>query len=124
MASDRTFVTEVATGLGMLGDDDVDTVIARRPSTFASLASEHWDRLADLWADPLYGGEFVSGFMNGRAFLAAPDALNGRLPRVIEWTGGRRPPGDEGVPSDLRVDHVYLVSCEYLSRILHHPRPG
>jgi hypothetical protein len=28
------------------------------------------------------------------------------------------------VPSDLRVDHVYLVSCKYLSRILHNPSPA
>ena len=46
------------------------------------------------------------------------------MPRIVEWTGGRRPPGDEVVPSDLRVDHVYLVSCKYLSGILHNPSPA
>ncbi len=62
--------------------------------------------------------------MNGRAFLHAADALCGRIPRIVEWTGGRRPPGDEVVPTDLRVDHVYLVSCKYLSGILHNPSPA
>ena len=43
MPSDRTFVTELATGLGMFGDDDLDTVIARRPSAFVSLSGQDWD---------------------------------------------------------------------------------
>jgi hypothetical protein len=124
MPSERTFVTELATGLGMLGDDDLDTVVSRRPSAFVSLTAGDWDRLAGLWARHQYGAEFVAGFLNGHAFLAAPDALNGRPPRIIEWTGGRRPPGDEVVPSDLRIDHVYLVSCKYLSGILHNPSPA
>jgi hypothetical protein len=123
MASDRTFVTELATGLGMFGDDDLDTVVSRRPAAFVSLSQQNWDRLAHLWTHHQYGAEFVDGFLNGQAFLAAPDALNGRVPRIIEWTGGRRPPGDEVVPSDLRIDHVYLVSCKYLSGILHNPSP-
>jgi hypothetical protein len=124
MPSDRTFVTELATGLGMFGDDDPDSVLARRPQEFVNLSPADWDRLAGLWRSGRYGAEFVQGFMNGRAFLGAPDALNGRRPRIVEWTGGRRPPGDEVVPSDLRVDHVYLVSCKYLSGILHNPSPA
>ena len=124
MPSERTFVTELATGLGMLGDNDLDSVLARRPAEFVNLRSDDWDRLADLWTQGRCGGEFVDGFLNGRAFLAAPDALHGRSPRIIEWTGGRRPPGDEVVPSDLRIDHVYLVSCKYLSGILHNPSPA
>ena len=31
--------------------------------------------------------------------------------------------GDEAVPADLRVDHVYLVSCKYLSRIVVNASP-
>jgi len=123
MPSERTFVTELATGLGMFGDDDLDTVMARRPPAFV-IETEHWDRLSELWVRHRHTGEFVAGFMNGRAFLGAADALNGRRPRVVEWTGARRPPGDEVVPSDLRVDHVYLVSCKYLSGILHNPSPA
>lgn len=124
MASERTFVTELATGLGMLGDRDLDSVLARRPAEFVNLSSDDWDRLGELWTNGRCGGEFVDGFLNGRAFLAAPAALRGRAARIIEWTGGRRPPGDEVVPSDLRIDHVYLVSCKYLSGILHNPSPA
>ena len=32
-------------------------------------------------------------------------------------------PGDEVAPVDLRVDHVFLVSCKYLSRILINASP-
>src|SRR3984957_1197382 len=124
MASERTFVTELATGLGMLGDADLDAVLARRPSEFVNLSPSDWDRLADLWAHGRCGGEFVDGFLNGRAFLEAPDALRGRAPRIIEWTGGRRPPGDEVAPIDLRIDHVYLISCKYESDILANASPA
>jgi hypothetical protein len=124
MASERTFVTEVATGLGMLGGDDLASVIARRPAELANLTTSNWELLARLWQSGRFETDFGAGFLNGRAFLAAADALNGRPPRIIEWTGGRRAPGDEVVPSDLRIDHVYLVSCKYLSRILHNPSPA
>lgn len=124
MPSDRTFVTEVATGLGMVGDDDIASVIPRRPAVLSNLTAANWEQLTALWDSGKFHREFVAGFLNGRAFLNASDALNGRQPRIVEWTGGRRPPGDEVVPSDLRVDHVYLVSCKYLSRILHNPSPA
>src|ERR1700758_3267040 len=70
-----------------------------------------------------YESDFRSSFANGQAFLHARDALNGRRPRIVEWTGTRKPPGDEVVPSDLRIDHVYLVSCKYLSRIVVNASP-
>ena len=124
MASDRTFVTELATALGMVGDDSLSSVLGSRPPSLANLTDDAWVRLGRLWDGGVYRSEFQSGFANGQAFLAAPDALNRRLPRIIEWTGGRRPPGDEVVPADLRIDHVYLVSCKYLSRILHNPSPA
>jgi hypothetical protein len=122
--SDRTFITEIATALGMVGDSDLDEVLARRPHEFVNLAESEWDRLVELRLDGAYGPEFLGSFLNGQAFLESPSALRGRRPRLIEWTGGRRPPGDEVVPADLRIDHVYLVSCKYLSRILHNPSPA
>jgi len=42
----------------------------------------------------------------------------------IEWKGSHRAPGDEVAPIDLRIDHVYLVSCKYMSRILFNPSPS
>lgn len=124
MPSERTFVSEISTGLGMVGDDDLASTIARRPPEMSNITPTDWDQLTALWHSGVYDADFLAGFLNGQAFLAARDALNGRRPRIIEWTGGRRPPGDEVAPCDLRVDHVYLVSCKYLSRILHNPSPA
>ena len=67
--------------------------------------------------------DFLAAWNNGRAFLASPEGLRGRPPAVIEWKGGHRDPGDIVVPADLRVDHVYLISCKYLSKVLHNASP-
>ena len=124
MASDRTLVTELATGLGMVGEGGIGPTLAARPPEFNNVDSETWGRLDALWSEQAFAAEFADGYSNGQAFLDAPDALGGRRPRIVEWTGARRAPGDEVVPSDLRIDHVYLVSCKYLSRILHNPSPA
>ena len=71
-----------------------------------------------------YEAEFHAAWANGRAFLAAGDGLRGRLPQVVEWKGTGRAPGDEVAPIDLRVDHVYLISCKYLSKILFNVSPA
>jgi hypothetical protein len=123
VSADRTFVTELATGLGMAGGADVASTIAARPVVLADLGVDEWSRLRELWEAGELRDDFERGFANGRAFLDAPDALNGRAPRIVEWTGPRRAPGDEVVPADLRVDHVYLVSCKYLSKVLHNSSP-
>jgi hypothetical protein len=69
-------------------------------------------------------GVFADAFGNGRAFARADDGLRHRRPRLIEWRGPVRAPGDEVVPADLRVDHVYFVSCKYLSRIVINASPS
>jgi hypothetical protein len=46
------------------------------------------------------------------------------VPTRVEWKGAQRPPAYERVPADLRVDHVYLISCKYLSKILHNSAPA
>jgi len=103
---------------------DLDAIIESRPAEMVTLSALEWDQLTDLRESGDFDADFDTGFQNGREFFVARDALNGRRPRIIEWTGGRRAPGDEVVPSDLRVDHVYMVSCKYLSRILHNPSPA
>lgn len=122
MAADKTVVTELATALGMAGHSDIESTLSSRPAVI-DLPTAVWDQLQDLWSVPKYHDSFRDGFANGLAFSQAPDALAGRPPRLIEWTGGRKAPGDEVVPADLRIDHVYLVSCKYLSRILHNLSP-
>ena len=124
MAGDGTIVSELATALGMTGHDSVVDAIAARPPSCASMTPPG-QQLTELHAAGRHhAGVRSTASRNGRAFLDAPDALCGRPPRLIEWTGGRRAPGDEVVPADLRVDHVYLVSCKYLSKILHNPSPA
>jgi len=119
----RTTITEVVTGLGMLGTDDVDHALAARPDEIANVAPDVWDTLVRAWKEARHADVFAAAFMNGRRFLDAQDALRGRVPLLVEWKGAHRAPGDEVVPADLRVDHVYLVSCKYLSRIVVNASP-
>ena len=125
MASDRTFVTELATGLACSA---MTTWTPWCPGARRCCRQPVPAGLGSSWPicgpDHQYGVEFVDGFLNGQAFSPPPTHLNGRVPRIIEWTGGRRPPGDEVVPSDLRIDHVYLVSCKYLSGDPPQSEPG
>jgi hypothetical protein len=123
MPSDRTTVTELGTGLGMLGLADIDEAVQSGTPVMHSLSPEMWERLARLRAGGAYDAEFHAAWANGQAFLAASDGLRGRLPNVVEWKGTGRAPGDEVAPIDLRVDHVYLVSCKYLSKILFNVSP-
>ena len=124
MPSDRTTVTELGTALGTLGLADVDEAVRSRTPVMRSLSPEMWERLGALWAGGAYMAEFHAAWANGRAFLEAEDGLRGRLPLVVEWKGTGRAPGDEVAPIDLRVDHVYLVSCKYLSKILFNTSPS
>jgi hypothetical protein len=124
MPSDRTTVTELGTGLGMLGLSDTDSAIRSRTRVMHSLSPEMWERLERLRTGGAFDAEFHAAWANGQAFLTAADGLRGRLPQVVEWKGTGRAPGDEVAPIDLRVDHVYLVSCKYLSKILFNVSPA
>ena len=124
MPSALTTVTELATGLGMLGDATVDDAIGRRSPEMVSVAPAVWDQLYALRRGGLHDDHFESAFANGAAFLTATEALRGRRPVVVEWKGSQRAPGDEVAPIDLRVDHVYLVSCKYRSKILFNASPA
>jgi hypothetical protein len=120
---ERTTLTELGTALGTLAFDDPRAALAQRPAAL-HITSEVWDRLDQIVDGGRYALELTTAFANGRALLEAHDGLRGRIPMVIEWTGGRRPPGDEVAPIDLRIDHVYLVSCKYESDILANASPG
>ncbi len=124
MPSDRTTVTELGTGLGMLGHSDIDEAIGARSPVMHSVSPEMWHHLAQLRAGGAFDAEFHAAWENGRAFLAASEGLRGRRPEVVEWKGTGRAPGDEVAPIDVRVDHVYLVSCKYLSKILFNVSPA
>jgi hypothetical protein len=120
----RTMVTELGTGMGMLGHGDVDEVLAVRSPVMRSLSPDQWDRLSALRAGGAFDAEFHAAWVNGQAFFAARDGLRGRRPEVVEWKGVVRAGGDEVAPIDLRIDHVYLVSCKYMSNILFNASPA
>jgi hypothetical protein len=120
----RTTVTELITGLGTLGIPDVASALEARPPEMVSMSPEQWDLLAELHAGGLFRQEFEAAWQNGVAFLAARDGLRSRRPVLVEWRGGQRQPGDEPVPADLRIDHVFLVSCKYLSKIVSNSSPS
>ena len=124
MAAIRTEITEIITGLAMLGFRDLDEALQVRPTSVVNLETEHYERLSDARAAGSHTREFETAWENGRVFARADDGLRGRPPWSIEWKGPHKPPGYEQVPADLRVDHVYLVSCKYGSSILHNVRPS
>jgi hypothetical protein len=123
LADLKTAITEIVTGLGMCGDDDVGVALKEQPRALENVSADDFGRLRDAWNDGSHRDLFVASFMNGQAFLRARDALRGRPPVLVEWKGPHRSVGDEAVPADLRVDHVYLVSCKYLSRIVVNASP-
>jgi hypothetical protein len=107
----------------MLGGESLDEVLESRSTVMRSLAPEHWDLLHSVKAGGAFDAEFHSAWLNGRTFLAAREGLRGRLPEIVEWKGAVRGSGDEVAPIDLRIDHVYLVSCKYMSDILFNVSP-
>ena len=118
MANLRTTVTELATGLGTLGYDSIEAALAGQPGEMVSVSPETWTQLQRAHRGGALNADFERAWANGVAFFHATDGLRGRRPTVIEWKGSHRAPGDEVAPIDLRIDHVYLVSCKYLSRIM------
>jgi hypothetical protein len=114
----------LVTGLGTLNFDDLGAALAARPAAMVSASPEQWELLSELYRGGVYRQEFQAAWQNGVAFLAATDGLRGRVPLVVEWRGSQRQPGDEPVPADLRIDHVFLISCKYLSHIVSNSSPS
>lgn len=117
MPADRTEITEIVTGLATYGAADLAVALADPPVSFGGVGDDRWQRLRELERTGRFRAEFAAAWANGRCLLEARDGLRGRPPEVVEWKGPQRPPGTEPIPADLRVDHVYLVSCKYNSRI-------
>lgn len=122
MPSEKTEITEIVTGVAIAGASSVEAGLAERP--VANVADPVWERLARLHGERRHPHEFAAAWANGRAFLEAHEGLRGHRPRLVEWKGPGRAPGDEVVPADLRIDHVWLVSCKYLSRVLANSAPS
>lgn len=123
MPDDRTTVTELGTALGTLPFRDPAAALSHRPEQLR-LTDDDWSHLDSIHQSGQFANELATAFANGQAFLRAPDGLRDRTPLTIEWTGGRRPPGDEVAPIDLRIDHVFLISCKYESDIVANASPA
>ena len=125
MPSDRTTVTELGTGLGMLGLPDIDEAVrSRTPGDAQPVARDVGTPGPPACRRCLRRASSMPPGRTGRPSSRAADGLRGRPPNVVEWKGTGRAPGDEVAPIDLRVDHVYLVSCKYLSTILFNVSPS
>lgn len=120
----RTELTEIVTGLGMLGFGTLEEALAARPREMLNVQAAHWNRLQEALDACQFRGEFDAAWRNGLAFLQASSGLRNRRPLRVEWKGQYQTPGYDLIPADLRVDHVYLVSCKYLSRVLFNPSPS
>ena len=119
----RTTVTEVVTGLATLGYATLGDALVARPAELVNVGP------GDLGSPRRRRGRRcarrrVRRVANGCALLAAREGLRGRRPLRVEWKGSVRAPGDEVVPADLRIDHVFFVSCKYLSRIVINASPA
>jgi hypothetical protein len=120
--SAKTEITEITTGLAITGARSLaDALAARR---VANVDGAVWERLTALERAGQHRQEFAAAWANGRAFLEAREGLRGRPPELVEWKGPTQAPGDEVVPADLRVDHVWLISCKYLSKVLANAAPS
>ncbi len=108
----------------MLSYDSPGEAVATRPAAVRNVGETQWERLESAILDPRRVMAIKGAWDNGRTFLNAADGLRGRTPLRIEWKGPHHPPGYDLLPADLRIDHVFLVSCKYLSRILMNPSPG
>lgn len=122
MPSARTEITEVVTGLAIAGAPSLEDGL--RGASVANVPAAVWDRLRDLHVAGAHRVDFAAAWANGRAFLGADEGLRGRPPRLVEWKGPTQAPGDEVAPVDLRIDHVWLVSCKYLSKVLANAAPA
>jgi hypothetical protein len=120
--SPKTEITEIVTGLAITGAPDLQAALAAR--AVANVGDDVWARLAEMERAGQHRQDFAAAWANGQAFLAAAQGLRGRPPLEVEWKGPTQAPGDEVVPADLRIDHVWLVSCKYLSKVLANPAPA
>ena len=92
MASVRTEITELATGLGMLGYDSPTEAISQFPKQFADVTERVWDQFTRAVDESPHRVDFAGAYRNGQVFLEANDGLRGRPPQLIECKGSHRSP--------------------------------
>ncbi len=125
MPSVKTEITEITTGLAMLGYRSLNRALEVRPRHITHVDEAVFDRLQAARDSGLHDADFEMAWSNGVAFAKSDLGLRGRPPWSIEWKGHHKPASKsiETIPADLRVDHVFLISCKYRSKILHNSGP-
>lgn len=123
MPAELTVATELCTAMGALGCKTLHEIPTSPPKELDRVGPLDWQSLLTSLEHADRFKTLSGALINGNAFLYAESALRGRTPRKIEWRGPTRPTGFEMVPADLRIDHVYLVSCKYASNVLINPSP-
>ena len=124
MATLRTELTEIVTGLATLGIDCLDEALEVRPRRMVNVEDHHFERLNRARAAGDHHRLFEEAWANGLAFASSADGLRDRTPERVEWKGNQNPPGYEQIPVDLRIDYVYLISCKYRSKVLYNASPA
>ena len=81
LASVRTEITELATGLGMLGYDNPTEAICRLPEQFVDVTDKTWEQFAHAVDESLHRVDFAGAYRNGQVFLEASDGL-----RAVSYT--------------------------------------
>jgi len=120
----RTEITEITTGLATLDHASVKDALESQPKEMVNVEEPVWSRLRDALGSGGYSTEFQAAWLNGLAFSQASSGLRGRIPLRVEWRGPHGNPGYDFIPADLRIDHVYLISCKYRSRVLINASPS
>lgn len=108
----------------MLGYESLKEALDRQPQEMINVDERAWRRLRAAYQTDAHPTEFRVAWSNGVAFFRARSGLRNRRPLRVEWRGGHKNPGYDFIPADLRVDHVYLVSCKYGSRLLLNASPS
>ena len=124
MANLRAASTEIPTGLGMLGYIDLDHALESKPRALHGVTAAAFTELQQAHRPGLHAELFAAAWRNGQEFAASREGLRGRPVWRLEWKGPDRPPRYEQIPADLRVDHVYLISCKYGSNVLLNSSPA
>lgn len=114
-SQETTLISELTTGLGMIRRT-LPEAIDHIPSELTGVTAQDWTTLRSLYASGEHATLFARSFANGRAFATSDVALRHRQPGEVEWCGKRKLRGEGAIPADLRIDHVYLVSCKYDSK--------
>ena len=120
----RTEITEIVTGLAIFGYPDIEHALSVEPPAFRNVERDTYARLREEYSSGGHGRLFHRAWENGVRFANSDEALRRRSPWLIEWKGPHRPPGYDRIPADLRVDHVFLVSCKFGSNILLNSSPA